>query len=485
MLRLLGVDSGARFCLCELLSLSELAALHSSCRSWRNWLNTGQLRSGRLFVAKDADIPQNLLACSWVKMYLQCVRFKQPDTGEEAVPVADPNQFLRKTLSLLTQLPRLYAVDLQLNVSRDSGLILQTRFAKLGNRLECLQIDSTSPFDALFVRSLFGAVGSLVKLHVLHVQCKLDRRGAVRRLDFSGLAGMPNLCIFKLKCSVVSLELSAEQVHVLARCSKLQTIEAGAWTASMIRALVEGRVKCGGGVPVKQLWLESSVISTEMWSQLSALNSLMFLRPTSWSCHIAEDDWLKLGQFSNLRDIAIVGNNDEWEEEEEEWCPLKLEHALAPLYQCHKLRCVRLCGALVLPSEGVRLLTLIPSLKILHLRHVAIESLALLSSAPVLTSLLISGCFDMEGNAFPSRVMLPQLNVLMSLTLIDAEQMEHEQMGQEQIDALNAQLMKRIPRLTPDKFVQRLVRRVPVEPPAVDPPAAGADAPAAPAQPLA
>lgn len=42
MLRLLGVDSGAQFSLCELLSLPEIAGLHSSCRSWRHWINTAQ-----------------------------------------------------------------------------------------------------------------------------------------------------------------------------------------------------------------------------------------------------------------------------------------------------------------------------------------------------------------------------------------------------------------------------------------------------------
>jgi hypothetical protein len=181
MLLYLGKDTGAQFAVSQELSMSDLALMHVTCRTWKLWLEEGTpVLSNRRLQLKPSALP-SLVASKWVLRRVDDLRMIPegdiPVVAEQCVEHRTEQQsLLRNALALLPAFHRLKRMELCSSVDFFDVASVRVCFSALANRLTHLKLKLPDRLTSL----VFPEVGLLKRLESLCVHTRMTR---VLRVD--------------------------------------------------------------------------------------------------------------------------------------------------------------------------------------------------------------------------------------------------------------------------------------------------------------
>lgn len=446
MLRLMARDSGARQSLFQMLSVTDLAALLATGRSWSGWI-CAEPSVGKNWVRLKGRWLERFAGCQWIHRSVQHLRF-------HCVPSHDFNDFLR-LMPRLTRLRWLWWFSCSVNPNPQ---LFRESLTAVSGTLQQLTADLGDSMQALW-----PALSVLTGLVYLCV----DVPGPRADLDFSFLPALTRLDRLDVYCSADRDEFrpcSDEQIEALSHCIALTDLACGQWLASKEindraqNTLVNNRFatlvrrrKENGAMPLRCLDLGGEpVIDWFAWQSLSQLTELKSIE-AFWSPALTADDWRKLARFQQLESLTVKALFD-WNDPQAAIPQTDLSHVLSPLQDCGALHSLTLAGEFDLCAEHVMLLAQLPALGQFQGRRLRIETLAPLSAASAnLTELDFSYCTGVGGDPINIRAMMPPMPFVSRLTLCDHRS---SRMTAAAAEPFNIALLQRLPRLSSRRFSQ-------------------------------
>ena len=483
-----------QFALMQLLTLNELAALNSTCRSWRQWLLHPPLISGLRFELTRSAEPVTLVAQSgWARQFVTSVRLEIWSRGRHhsllgrTAPAESELAACNQLLTALPQFTRLHSLSVQMCDAFPVRSLWPTCLTALSASLLTLYLNGVASTP---INSFLAHVGILRRLTTLTVF--LDDGRVARDMDLGPLPTMP--CLRKLELAALDSEgerlwfrCFPQQVQHLAQCSQLTYLDCGVWSPDErevndqgrclppaaqqidrgIAALVRGltlqptsaaaSASSSFGAPatstaapcsLQVLNLNGTDMSAAVWEHVSRLTELRELEPDFWRHDMTPQLWARLAHFRQLQLIRIKSYPDD----DYSSTPLRTEHFLPHLLRCTQLHTVKLSGpALSLSVDQLDGVARLPLLRFLLLNSVEVESIAPLVCATQLERLWLYLCRGLPV-VVDFRSSLPPLPALIELVLEDRCRITEVQSA-----PLNAALFTRMPKLTPAKFEQNLL----------------------------
>jgi hypothetical protein len=410
MLRCLGSDIGAQFTLCQLLTLRDMRALHTSCSRWRRWVDvlpvsaitpTVTLRSSRI-----ADVPHSRWAGRWIDSVsiVDAWPRNQARDAEKSALFYSAVRHLPSTLPLLRRLELTHYGPL--NVPS-----LAACFVVLAPTLQELKLTVCSRLGSHLeprVDELLRSFAPLRRMHALHLHLTPLQRGSTA--DLAPLCLLPRLTTLILGCGDSGFHNSSTtsvQLRSLASCARLTHLaygDDGEWSAETLQEFAQRRATAELDVApamIQQLDAAGTGVKNAgaLWPQLLLFPGLASLHVRVAELSIAQ--WSELPRaFAHLRRLSIVGREKEralWSKQQKDDPTLSTLWPAA-VAQCAQLTDLRLAG-LRLSSAQLQQVSIVVSHQ---LRSLAFERCelpsggsltSLLSPAPSsLTSLSILSC---------------------------------------------------------------------------------------------
>jgi hypothetical protein len=504
MLRSMNKCRDVQFVLMKLLSLKELAALDSTCRSWRQWLLHPPLISGLHFEqTAPFTVITPLASCEWARQLVTTVFLltwcrddsKSHSLLTHIIPFEVELAVCSRLFSALPRFTRLHTLKLVMCDAFAATPLWPTLFAALSDSLRELHLMLHDEQPADSANAALAHISHLRRLTTLVMFVGACQ--TMKHVDLSQLPSLPCLHKFKLVMQRESNDPRARctpmQVQHLAQCSQLTNLDCGGvWSSHVsefedqgwgdlskaqrirqgIAALVRGltlqpaaasasgasesvssvALSTNSTVPCRLQYLNllGTLMSADVWRHVSQLTSLTELEPPYWSNDMTPRLWARLAHFTRLEKI-FIGPPVIFDSSK---APLRTEHFLPHLLQCTQLRTVRIVGKSCTWTLSAAQLDGIARLPLLHtlcLQSVELESVEPLARATKLRSLWLSLCSGPPSDA-DFRRSLPPLPALTELSIAGGRRTTAAQAA-----PLKAALFARMPKLTRAMFKQQLL----------------------------
>jgi len=402
MLGVLQRDSGARFALCQMLTLSEMSLLHPSCHAWCHWRDTlppGPVTGPKLRVLSSTVLlaVQSSWAGRWTRSLDVCIHGRKSFDDSNAFAAV-----IAATLQLLpAAFPLLRSLDLFL-----TSVELATVFGCLDALSNCASLRQLSIMDVSVAKASMGAL--LQKLGLMRNLRKLSLGmpfPQALQSSWAHLASLPHLHTLQVR------RLDLDMLRDLAFCPAPTQLDMDwPWTEKMLRTFADSR-RSADAAPIWSLGLEDTAITTEVWAQLTRFSSLTDLWPMRWT--LSAEQWAELPRaFPQLRRQQIR------ESRGGHGRPNDSARRLPVVRQCTQLTELRVTHQSLPFVQLQQLLDALPLLSTLRLSCCVLpllESVAPLVAAPALTDLSLTSELSANWPRDPRADWRPLLPPLLKL----------------------------------------------------------------------
>lgn len=395
-------------------------------------------------------------------------------------------ELTHQALALLPQLPALRSLIVQLACIGIVPQALHSCFSALAPRLEVLSvmIVQNNEYGFALMHQLLGAVAQLKSLRSLSFTALLPFDA--RSLPFDALPLLPRLDHLEMDVSEQLWVCTARQLDCLCACRSLTSLSCGSFgptvdeegnniydgqsdedeqaTVHGLERLIASKsvgsssaaaaassssaasVSSSASAPAP--WRHVNLKMTReltpaLWTALqSTASSLEVLEPCTWSRALTAEDWSALSRFTSLRRIILAADLD----------PTRFMPGL--LSVCPTLRRLELDQIALRSGDLAAILSAAPLLSDLVCSVMPLEFSALATAGPALKSLQLGRLIDDDRSHYIQvRPLLPPMPHLTHLLLCDHDD---TRLTIEQAEPLNAAILERCPKLSPDNFMQNL-----------------------------
>ncbi len=449
--------------------MNDIASLHASCRSWRDWLNSTQLQLNRYRECTPSRLPL-LRCCGWASRAVTKYQLLPQGDSELAV------EGLRQALLLMTSVPSLQRLEIRSQVMQLDDSVAQLAL-QCFIKVRILHLDAPAPLLQTMLRHIhhLRSLQEFTLLDELNAESDIDTAA----LDFSQLALLPQLQHARIfppdaQGTFRLWSLTSAQVTQLVACQSLTVLSAGQWSlkaligqptyqqqvdehlGQLVRSVLarpsHAAAEGHESAPLHFLDLSTSIMTPAVWRHVSQLTDLTELN-TWWSPELAEADWSKLSGMHQLQTLNISFRDGNLSLQHLNWALAALPPSVSSVHLC--------CGHVEFPRwnfgvEQMRLLlSSLPHLRCLGVEHlrINIDALTPLAHAPHLHTLIFDGCAGTKAEAQMVRLALPLLPHLTALIIDDEESVR---LTTAEATPLTAVLLQRCPKLTRDTFKQNL-----------------------------
>jgi len=508
----------------NLTDIAHLYSTSRTCKGWIGQPSKLLLASKRARVVLPASL-QLMSTCNWVRPFLMQVKVNMRPTVmsiAESLHVPPPlASTFSEVVTSLACFPQLTRVGLQM-CSMDAGRAeMRECFQKLKHiqHLELLMVGvGAMPSAAAGTPIIPAVTAAFLELDALTQleSFSVSNLGELpSKINFESLTRLPVLKQLGITISRGpsasaagvsvhrSFHATADQSKCLAQCKQLVDLRCGVWSLPMhlelqlnspaptaelrqrckavvdasIGALIDGKIcalraapgystsssdPAPSALPLQQLHLDGTVISSQVWTHLSQMHSLTTLAPHSWRSDLTAAQWASLSKFRHLRSFSLLTHPLD----EHGANPITADMFLPHLLQCTQLKTLHLQSVKLSRAQLTDIVTRLPNLAHLSMRSMELESVAPLTHASKLQILSLHFCtqpppteVDPATSSASSslrvlsfRESLPGLPHLTALMLHDRVRITPDAAA-----PLNAVLLEKCPKLKPTAFHQNLL----------------------------
>jgi len=384
MLTALERDSGATFSLCQMLTLQELSALHTTSSSWRRWIDALPAGPG-LDAPPLALKPAAVLRMepgAWTSRQIRSLTLLSHDADSKW------NSSLEEEYATMRHLPhacpRLRSLRLQLpDWPEDAGPLLECleTLAELLQTFDLFLAEGAVPSPAL--HRLIQTLGRLQRLQVLKLTNDFppEEEEPVDWTPLTTLSELHSLSLYYV-FPFTKFDYAEPALRTLAACRQLTFLSMASGSHSdwdALQAFLSARP--ADAAPIQELDLEQAEMYESEWKIIKPIASLTRLNPFVLWRH--EQLWAELPRaLPQLRSLHITTVPPRT------GCTVWLP----AVTQCPQLTDLHVNGQNLTAAQLQELVDALPLLSTLRLDYCTLESLAPLASAHALTSLTIVGC---------------------------------------------------------------------------------------------
>lgn len=405
MLRSLHADADAQAHLTTFMQLPLLAQLYNTCKLWRRWIilpqQSGHGHAMRSVHYTAESLPQ-MLRCAWLLQTVTEIDNKTRDPRVKHHTEPEKLSGQQQLVRFLQSLPQFVRLD-SLLLHFESAFLppppqLHSLLLPATGRLRSLTL---KPFKHNCTVGLQAFCAHLALFADLETLCLAGDLVHSSWMDLSALPTLKSLHTFRFD-SCYHEQVTVAQAAHLAQCRTLTSLEFGAWGprngevdhVDALTIFVNSRFANDGPAstsnsaaltPIATLtdfMFLHNELTAAGWTQLSRLTSLKTsLYLTLHDLDITEDDWTRLGQFTQLTELHISSPNPIYDLFNANSPALNLDHVLPPILQMCALNELRISRCNV-QLQHIASLVALPVLRLTVIAqcHLCVEDLAVVSA---------------------------------------------------------------------------------------------------------
>jgi hypothetical protein len=427
MIRSLHTDNHVFSVVCNFLPAADVATLHGSCTSWRDWITASAALLSISATTNFVLFP--LLVCStWAKKSVTSISLESAGLITTAS--------MRVMLVLLSHLRRLRSLTLRLmyeHVAERLALKKPDTITVLSCLRELTSLNITA--DCATLNSLLLHADAAPRLERLVIRLRTARLG-MSSLKMESLPRMKRLGELHISSELAhqlqpKYRCSLHVAAMISKCPQLHTVSVGSWNFALltyadselsddegfrqhnrdVNETCHRLVAASTGVKGKLTFIDFSttVMNLAAWSCVSKFTNLLELAPLKWS-DLPLESWQLLAGFKCLRRLELRVNPG--------FCVRTFADSILPHLDTLQNLLIQSTGVhMMVGTLGMRQLLSCKSLLDIQLVKIRFDFVALDAATNKLRRLALSECSSLHAVPLHSFDEIPSLPHLQVLTL--------------------------------------------------------------------